>query len=200
MSSSFCLVVAPEFIKDTAWNTVAVTRGLVTSLLPVIVLLLTGLPSHEFKAGLVYWHWTNPYPGSQAFTKLAPADARIDMATLAKSVGALPTEPAEQNSKWYKLYRMVIDDRTVVEAHKLYLMYRDMAALSFPLIMVAPTGMYFFGASPRAMWTTAARCVVQYAACCLGDRNSCQRFVQCLGDSLDEEGHGEPAAKKYEDQ
>lgn len=52
------------------------------------------------------------------------------MVALKKNVGELPNEPAEQNKKWFKLYTLVSDKRAVVEAHKLYLMYRDMAAMS----------------------------------------------------------------------
>lgn len=52
--------VAPEFLRDASLSTVAIMRGLVTALLPVVVLLLTGMLSHETKAKLVYWKVTNP--------------------------------------------------------------------------------------------------------------------------------------------
>lgn len=171
------LFVAPEFIKDASWNSVAVMRGLVTALLPVLVLLFTGLLSHNVKAILVYWNVTNPLPGCQAFTRHAPADVRIDMVALKKNVGELPTDAAEQNKKWFKLYRMVGDDMTVVEAHKMYLLYRDMAAMSLPLIVMIPLGLYFVGASTSASWVSAGLFVVQFVVCCLCARNSGTRFV-----------------------
>jgi hypothetical protein len=171
------LFVTPEFIKDASWSSVVVMRGLVTALLPVLVLLLTGLLSHNVKAILVYWKVTNPLPGCQAFTRHAPADVRIDMVALKKNVGELPTDAAEQNKKWFKLYRMVGDDKTVVEAHKMYLMYRDMAAMSLPLIVLIPLGLYFVGASATALWISAGLFAVQFVVCCVCARNSGTRFV-----------------------
>lgn len=169
--------VSPEFLKDSSWNTVAVMRGMVTALLPVIVLLLTGMLSHETKAKLVYWKLKNPYPGCEAFTRHGPADARIDMVALKKNVGELPTDPGEQNKKWFKLYKMVGDDRAVTEAHKLYLMYRDMAAMSMPLIALVPVGQHLLNASPSALWMTAAFFAAQFLLSCFGARNSGMRFV-----------------------
>lgn len=171
------LFVAPEFIKDASWGTVAVMRGLVTALLPVIVLLLTGLLSHEVKARLVYWKWANPYPGCAAFSRHGPADDRIDMVALKKNVGDLPSEAAEQNKKWFKLYKLVGDDKAVVEAHKLYLMYRDMATMSLPLVVMVPLGLWLGSAPPSTLWTTALMFAIQFVVCCLGARNSGTRFV-----------------------
>jgi hypothetical protein len=169
--------VAPEFLKDASWSTVAVMRGLVTALLPVIVLLLTGMLSHETKAKLVYWKVTNPYPGCEAFTRHGPADARIDMVALKKNVGELPTDPAEQNKKWFKLYKLAGDDRAVIEAHKLYLMYRDMAAMSLPLVVLVPIGLYFVNTSLTTTWMTAALFAIQFIVCCRGAQNAGSRFV-----------------------
>lgn len=169
--------VAPEFLKDASWTTVAVMRGLVTALLPVIVLLLTGMLSHEVKARLVYWKWANPYPGCEAFSRHGPADARIDMVALKKNVGDLPSDAAEQNMKWFKLYKLVGDDKAVVEAHKLYLMYRDMATMSLPLVVIVPLGLWIGGAPPSTLWITALMFAIQFVVCCLGARNSGTRFV-----------------------
>lgn len=171
------LFVAPEFVEDASWSAIAAMRGLVTALLPVIVLLLTGMLSHEVKARLVYWKWANPYPGCEAFTRHGPADARIDMVALKKNVGDLPSDAAEQNKKWFKLYKLVGDDKAVVESHKLYLMYRDMATMSLPLVVMVPLGLWFGTASPRTLWITALMFAIQFVVCCLGARNSGTRFV-----------------------
>ncbi|EHP42302.1 hypothetical protein OR16_15274 [Cupriavidus basilensis OR16] len=87
------LFIAPELVDASK---MAILRASASPLLPVVVLLLTGLLSHEAKARLVYWRIRNPLPGSQAFTKYAPADARTDMKALARNVGALPTDPASR--------------------------------------------------------------------------------------------------------
>jgi hypothetical protein len=171
------LFAAPEFIEDAAWSSVVVVRGLVTALIPVFVLLLTGLLPHNIKAILVYWKVRNPLPGCQAFTRHAPSDIRVDMVALEKNVGELPTDAAEQNKKWFKLYRMVSDDKTVVESHRMYLLYRDMAAMSLPLIALIPMGLHFMGASASTLWISAGLVATQFGVCCLCARSSGIRLV-----------------------
>jgi hypothetical protein len=166
--------VAPELVSA---STMAILRAGSTAVLPVVVLLLTGLLSHDAKARLVYWRFTNPLPGSQAFTKHAPADARIDMKALVKNVGTLPTEPGEQNAKWYKLYRQVGGDAAVTQEHKLYLMYRDMAAMSLLLMPIVPAALWYAGAQPASRWITGGLFALQYLVCAISARHSGARFV-----------------------
>jgi hypothetical protein len=171
------LFLAPELIEGATLSGLVAMRSLGTTLLPVVVLLLTGLLPPEVKAMLVFWKVSNPLPGCEAFTKHGLADPRIDIAALKKNVGALPTDPAEQNARWYKLYRMVADDRAVSEAHKLYLMYRDMAAMSLPLIVLVPLGLRLAGASASTSWIAAALFAFQFLACALGARHNGIRLV-----------------------
>lgn len=152
-------------------------RASAALVLPVVVLLLSGFMSHSVKAVLVYWKVKNPYPGCEAFTKYGPADARVDMAGLKRHTGVLPTDPAEQNRKWFKLFKMVENEASVLEAHKSYLMFRDMAALSVPLVALAPAGLYFAGAAPLEQGIAAAVFFVQFVLCCLGARNSGRRLI-----------------------
>lgn len=166
--------VAPELVSA---STIAVLRAGSTAVLPVVVLLLTGPLSHDAKARLVYWRIANPLPGSRAFSKHAPADARIDMKALAKNVGALTTDPGDQNAKWYKLYRLVSDDPAVAYAHKLYLMYRDMAAMSLLLIPLVPAALWYAGAPPASRWIAGGLFALQYVVCAISARHSGTRFV-----------------------
>jgi hypothetical protein len=166
--------VVPDLV---AANTLAILRASSTAVLPVVVLLLTGPLSHDAKARLVYWRMSNPLPGSRAFSKYAPADARIDMKLLAKNVGELPTDPKEQNAKWYRLYKLVNDDPAVSQAHKLYLMYRDMAAMSLLLIPLVPAALWYAGAPPASRWIVVALFALQYLVCAISARHSGTRFV-----------------------
>ncbi|KWH53846.1 hypothetical protein [Burkholderia anthina] len=168
------LFVAPGLMDA---STLAILRAGSTTALPVVVLLLTGLLSHEAKARLVYWRIVNPLPGSRAFTKHALADARIDMKALAKNVGVLPTDPGEQNAKWYKLYRQVSGDAAVSHAHKLYLMYRDMAAMSLLLVPLVPAALWYAGAPSASRWIAGGLFAVQYVVCAISARHSGTRFV-----------------------
>ena len=133
--------------------------------------------SHQLKAALVYWRLKDPYPGREAFTKHGPADARIDMATLKRNVGELPTERTAQNSKWFKLYLKVENEVSVLEAHKSYLLFRDMTAMSLLLAALVPVALYFTGALPGVVGSAGVWFVVQFLVSCLGARNSGRRFV-----------------------
>ncbi|OSI21194.1 hypothetical protein [Bradyrhizobium canariense] len=168
------LFVAPGLI-DT--STLAILRAGAATSLPIVVLLLTGVLSHEAKARLVFWRFNNPLPGSAAFTKYGPADARVDMKALAKNVGELPHEPGEQNARWYKLYRQVSEDAAVAHAHRLYLMYRDMAAMSLLLMPLVPAAIWYAGAPPGSRWIAGGLFGLQYLVCAISARHSGARFV-----------------------
>ena len=145
--------------------------------MPVVVLLIVNVLPHDVKSMLVYWKPLGVLPGSEAFTKYGPRDPRIDMAALKKNVGALPTESTEQNSKWYKLYKQVPNEPEVQEAHKLFLMYRDMAVLSLPLVALVPLSLNVAGVSNSTLALAAGLFVGQYLLTALSARWSGIRFV-----------------------
>lgn len=111
------------------------------SLLPagfglVLCGVVTELISPNLKARLVFWRWQNPLPGSEAFSRYAPADRRVDMERLRKKVGKLPTSPAEQNAAWYSLYKKVAGKAPIDDAHKSFLFCRDYTAMTVLLFFV----------------------------------------------------------------
>jgi hypothetical protein len=167
--------VFPDLIRTTPQLTAA--RAMVTLVLPVAILLLSGLLSHKIKASLVYWKLANVLPAHEAFTKHGSLDTRIDMAGLQKNIGDLPTIPAEQNRLWFKLYNAVEAEPAVVEAHKMYLLYRDMAAISFPLLIVVPVAFYLNGFAFSAVWTAAGVFALQYLIAAISARHSGIRLV-----------------------
>lgn len=170
------LFVVPEITKET-WTTVALIRSIGTVVLPVLVLLIVNVLPHDIKAMLVYWKPLGWLPGAEAFTRFGPADARIDMAALKRNVGVLPAEPKEQNAKWFKLYKMVEGRSEVAAAQKDFLMYRDIAVISLPLIGLVPIGLWFSGVTPSALWFAGALFVVQYLLAAVSARHAGIRFV-----------------------
>lgn len=152
-------------------------RLLATVVAPVVVLLIINVLPHKVKAMLVYWKPLGWLPGSQAFTRYAPADPRINMQSLTKNVGSLPTSDADQNSRWYQLYKLVENEPEITEAHRSFLMYRDMAVFSLPFAALAPACLYFYGASPQAQWLGAGIFAAQYALTAISGRHSGIRFV-----------------------
>jgi hypothetical protein len=169
--------VFPNIIAAVSLTQLTAARATMALLLPVAVLLPSGLLPHGIKASLVYWKLTDALPAHQAFMKHAPHDACIDMAALQKNVGDFPTVPAEQNRFWFKLYKAVETDPAIVEAQKKYLLYRDMAAILFLLLIVAPACLYLNDSASFAVSTVAGILALQYLIAALSARHSGIRFV-----------------------
>lgn len=171
------LFLAPDLMNGVTLTQIGIGRVLTTTVMPVIVLLIVNVLPHDVKSMLVYWKPLGVLPGCEAFTKYGPHDPRVDMAALKKNVGALPTESAKQNSKWYKLYKQVPNEPEVQEAHKLFLMYRDMAVLSLPLVALVPLSLDVVGVSNSTLALAAGLFFVQYLLTALSARWSGIRFV-----------------------
>jgi hypothetical protein len=171
------LFISPELLKGVTLTQISIGRMLVTTSTPVVVLLIVNVLPHGVKSMLVYWKPLGVLPGCEAFTKHGPRDPRVDMNALKKNVGKLPTESSEQNSKWYKLFKQLPNDPEVQEAHKLFLMYRDMAVLSLPLVALVPLALNVAGALDSTLAMAAGLFVVQYLLTALSARWSGIQFV-----------------------
>lgn len=153
-------------------------RTTLSVLLTVPILFLSGLLPQTTKAILVFWRVKNPMPGSRAFTVHAPNDVRIDLAALKRNVGEFPVDERSQNSTWYRLYKLVENDVAVVESHKNFLLFRDVAAMSILLVPIVPFALFVFGNKPAAAWWSAGLFALQYLVAALAARNCGIRFVQ----------------------
>jgi hypothetical protein len=172
------LLIFPELVGAASLTQLTALRAVLTLALPVIVLVLASVLSASVKASLVYWRGKQALPGHEAFTRHAPADTRIDFAALRKNIGTdLPSAPAEQNSLWYKLYRRVDGEVPVAEAHRSYLLFRDMAAMSALLLLLVPVALYFSGVPEASLLIAAALFGAQYLATAIAARHSGVRFV-----------------------
>lgn len=171
------LFVAPDLLNGVTLTQIGIGRVLTTTVMPVVALLIVNVLPHDVKSMLVYWKPLGVLPGCEAFTKYGPRDPRIDMVALKRNVGALPTDSTEQNSKWYKLYKQVPNELEVQEAHKLFLMYRDMAVLSLPLVALVPLSLNLAGVSNSTLALAAGLFVIQYLLTALSARWSGIRFV-----------------------
>lgn len=171
------LFLAPELIAGATTNQIGLYRAIGAVVIPVFVLLLLNVLSSSVKAMLVYWRPLGWLPGCEAFTKYGPADPRVDMSALKKNVGAWTSDPKEQNSKWFKLYKLVENVTEVASTQKDFLMYRDMAALSLPLVALGPLGLLFAGASRNSIWLASGMFFVQYILSAVSARHAGERFV-----------------------
>lgn len=169
--------LVPEVVKGASLTGVGIGRVLTTTVMPVVVLLIVNVLPHNVKSSLVYWKPLGVLPGTEAFTRYGPADPRIDMAALKKHVGTLPADPTEQNAKWYKLYKQVPNEPEVAEAHRLFLMYRDMAVMSLALVFLIPATLLVVSAASPVPWLAAGVFALQYLVTALSSRWSGIRFV-----------------------
>ena len=151
------------------------TRLGLSAFVPVAVLLLANALPTGFKETLSFWRLKEVLPGHRAFTKYGPEDSRIDMAALQKSVGALPETAKEQNALWYKLYKAVGEQTSILESHKTYLFLRELTAISFALLVAIPGILIFL--KPEVAVVGALLLLVQFLLSSLGARNSGIRFV-----------------------
>jgi hypothetical protein len=165
-------------LDDLTPTKLAVTRAGLTALLPIPVLILSSLLSSDHKAILVFWRLKYPLPGARAFSVHALVDHRIDLVKLKKNVGEFPTSERDQNSKWYGLYRQVASDLSVVDSHKNYLLFRDIAAMSLLLVPILPLVLYFSGNDSTSMQVSAAWFLGQYLVTAFAARTTGIRFVQ----------------------
>jgi hypothetical protein len=85
---------------------------------------------------LVFWHWRNPLPGCEAFSRHGPNDHRVDMAALASKHGPLPTSPKDQNVLWYRLYRETRTEPSIEHAQRHFLLARDFAFMSLLMLVI----------------------------------------------------------------
>src|SRR5579872_1488635 len=101
-------------------------------------LVLLGLIPSQLRDCLIHWRCSNPLPGARAFTKIGPSDSRVDMTKLEKKYGPLPTDPTEQDRRFYSIYKKHADadDVGVLDAHKSYLAARDIGTINFLLMIL----------------------------------------------------------------
>lgn len=165
-------------IDDLTLTRLAVIRASLTALLPIPILILSSLISSDHKAILVFWRFKHPLPGARAFSVHAPGDHRIDLTKLKKNVGEFPSAERDQNTKWYGLYKQVDSDPSVVDSHKNYLLFRDIAAMSLLLVPVLPLVLYLGGIDSARMLVSAASFMGQYLLTAFAARTTGIRFVQ----------------------
>jgi hypothetical protein len=95
------------------------------------------LLSADLKARLVFFRWRHALPGHRAFTIYGPRDSRVDMVALAQTYGPnLPTEPAEQNTLWYRIFQTVTNEPQILQTHRDFLLLRDYTAVAAICILV----------------------------------------------------------------
>lgn len=85
---------------------------------------------------LVFWRLRYRLPGFRAFSHWMKRDPRINMPVIRSRFDPLPHHPVEQNRLWYTLYKKHSASASVTNAHKNYLLMRDITGLSVILAVI----------------------------------------------------------------
>jgi hypothetical protein len=141
-------------------------------------LVLLGLIPPPLRDRLIHWRWSNPLPGARAFTKIGPSDSRVDMSKLQKKYGPLPTDPAEQDRRFYSIYKKHADDVGVLDAHKSYLAARDIGTINLLLTILLLPVAAWFAPDGRTLAIYALFLVLAYVSMCLAAKAYGMRLVQ----------------------
>ena len=147
-------------------------------LIVIASLILLGMVNPSWRDRLIHWRWKDPLPGCRAFTQIGPASSHVDMVRLEEMFGPLPTDAAEQNRLFYRIYRSHRDDIGVLDAHGRYLAARDIGTMTLLLTIILPwLALWASGGAARAL-IYGLTLIAVYAACALAARNYSVRMVQ----------------------
>jgi hypothetical protein len=151
--------------------------GIIAACIPIVAIVLGGTLSDTGKARLVFWRWRNPLPGCRAFTELLSTDPRIDSAVLQRKHGEFPQEPHEQNALWYRLYKARKTVPSVWEAHKIYLLTRDLTIIAAVCTLLFSLGVIAAGVPWKVAMIYIVALLVQYVLVAVSAQNYGKRFV-----------------------
>lgn len=189
LATFFSLLFSKRFAGfsiEHYWNRVTAKDGIIVVCIPIATIVLTGVLSDTMKARLVFWRWRNPLPGCRAFTVLMKTDPRIDVSALKMKHGDLPRAAQAQNSLWYRLYLEHGETLVVSEAHRIYLLTRDMATLSVAFLVVFSVAIVMDSGGWRLATSYIGLLLLQYVFIAAAARNYGNRFVLNV---LTEESH-----------
>lgn len=159
------------------WQRLSAQDGLVALCFPIATIVLTGVLGDLAKARLVFWRWNDPLPGCRAFSIIMGSDPRIDTKDVRSRLGSLPVRGKDQNAAWYKLYRKHAEEPMILEAHRTYLLTRDMTAMAAIFAVAFSAGALVAAVSWKTVVVYVGALVIQYLILATSARNYGNRFV-----------------------
>ncbi len=164
-----------------AGDWMAFVRHLDAALPAGVGIALTGIINAqltpEAKSRIVFLRWNNPLPGSEAFTRYAYCDPRVDIASVERAHGPFPTDPRKQNELWYRLYKSVESEPAVMQVHRAFLFARDYACLTLMMAIVLGIAGFLQIPSTGTALSYLVVLVLQFALASQAARNHGRRFV-----------------------
>jgi hypothetical protein len=174
------LIISRAFVSssiDHFWERVTTKDGIIAASIPILAIVLSGVLSDTAKARLVFWRWRDPLPGCRVFTALISTDPRIDVAAIRRKHGEFPQDPQAQNTLWYRLYRAHKTTPLVWEAHKIYLLTRDLTTIAAVFVVLFSLGVVMASVSAKPAVVYVVALLMQYVLVASSARNYGKRFV-----------------------
>lgn len=159
------------------WESVTVEKGLAATVVTFLTIILTGILPSGIKAVLVFWRINDVLPGHRAFTELAQKDPRVDLRRIKRKHGELPDNPVEQNRLWYRIYKANEPKVTIRDSQKMFLLTRDLAAISFILLILFSAAILIVPGSILPKLSYVLFLLVQYVVLAIVARNYGNRFT-----------------------
>jgi hypothetical protein len=151
-------------------------RGVWVLIVPLLLFVLNGIVSSDFKAILSFWRFKNPLPACRAFSFYADKDDRIDKNFLTSKFGQLPVLPKEQNSLWYKIYKKHQENPVVKKSHKDFLLARDITSVAFLFFNVGGISLLILSVE-SVKWLYVIYLLIQFIIFAIVAQNHGKRFV-----------------------
>lgn len=147
-------------------------------LIVIASLLLLGFIPPIWRDRLMHWRWTDPLPGSRAFSKIGPTSGNVDMHKLRSEYGVLPRTGHKQNKLFYRIYRNHREEFGVLDAHKRYLAARDIGTITILLSITLPW-LAFWATEDWFKSAIYGACLLMiYIFCVVAAKNYSLRMVQ----------------------
>ncbi|ATW03230.1 hypothetical protein CHN51_06485 [Sphingorhabdus sp. YGSMI21] len=157
---------------------VALPGSMSLGLIVIASLVLLGLVPPNWRDRIIHLRWQNPLPGCRAFTSIGPAASHVDMDGLSARLGQLPSDAAEQNKLFYRIYKPLRDDVGVCDSHRRYLAARDIGTIT--ALLVVPLSLLAFVATDNAgrSMLYGLFLLATYLFCAIAAKNYSLRMVQ----------------------
>jgi hypothetical protein len=128
-----------------------ITSALWSVVIGTLTTILSGQMDQDFKYFFIFWRLKDRLPACRAFSYFMNKDPRIDPKAIEAKLTTIPSDPTEQNRTWYKIYKKHQDKNSVIDAHKNFLLTREIAGLSFLFFITLGIASFFFFPS-RKLW------------------------------------------------
>ncbi|PSB03782.1 hypothetical protein C7B76_32365, partial [filamentous cyanobacterium CCP2] len=171
-----------EEIMDSLGNTndwlgKLMSATVAATLAYIVTIILTGLLSPKTKYIFVFWRLRNTLPGHRAFSHLMRNDYRIDTEALVRKYGELPRDPVAQNKLWFKIYKKHEMDKTVLDAHKYFLLMRELTTIAIILILIFSLIGFWLVPDGRSLFYYILTLLILAMLTARAGRNYGERFV-----------------------